>query len=134
VAAKGSSESVRVKIASLRKFSDPSHPGYRLFFLSGSASEPFSGVYPLRPFDAAALAGEKISYLVLHYASGAYRPDFEVTAPEYYPVVKRFTPYFDRKKKYSSDDFAVTCGAYGWKELFSRKSFGPVLEIGERVA
>ncbi len=111
------------------KYQDPGHPAYFLYFLSENPSSMFSSVWPILPFRWSSLRAKDVQYIVLHYGAEPKHMGFYTDLRRRLKLLQRFSPYADSSKNYSSDKISVTCAAYSWEEIFSRRSFGPVLEI-----
>lgn len=112
-----------------QKHADPSRPDYQLFFLWDQPNTAFSSVQPVLAFDIPELKERGIHYVTFHAGVNPEHEAFHEELKRQGKLMWRATPYRDDGKIRSEDRFSLTCAAYSWRELFSRKSFGPVMEI-----
>ncbi len=107
-------------------------PNYRVYYLEEEkgARNPFTMRSPMLERERDALRREGIEYLV------RYRHPWEKTGEEAwaldYRLTASFSPYKDASKMMTEDEWANVSLPFRSRELYSRKSQGPFLEIYER--
>lgn len=122
--------SLRVeRIVKEKKYARTDGPLYTLYFLSDRPTTEFTQAQPTLAFDMKKIQEERIDYAVVHYEEADTHQAFYANLKSSAKLVERISPYADPKKSFSVDSNSVTAAAVSWSELFSRKNFGPVLEI-----
>lgn len=110
------------------RLQDPTRPSYRVYFV-GQSTAPFAGARPRVEPDADALRRSGVRYVVLHWAETAASPDWYGDIRQEGRRLAVFSPYNGLERKVSDDTHSPTCAAWGLGELWSRRRFGPYLEL-----
>lgn len=128
LAAAAESEGSATKSRLTARLQDPAKPSYRAYFLS-EGEGAFAGARPrIRP-DVTALRVAGVRYVVLHWAETTVPPDWYAALMREGKRLAVFSPYRDLERRVSEDRFSPTCAAWGIEELWSRRAFGPYLEV-----
>ena len=125
-------DKVRAKRLDMMQKANEGKPAYRVYALSTLKEGKDLPLFmlPILPPVAGRILEEKTEYLIFNYAE--YREDFHVLKNAAGLAMERvasFSPYRSNAQQYSLDSSESTAAPHGLKELFSRKSLGPYLEI-----
>lgn len=124
-----------LKIKFMLENPNRSQETYYLFYLRERLDRGFLSVYPAILVNYPDLVSRNIKYVVLsNIAADERYKDFMEILNKDFRLLKVFSPYKEGIFKAKTEELsALPAGAFIYKELRERKSYGPVIKIYERI-